>query len=83
MSLYEDYQPCRNCGCLTDSGVCSAACADELDAAAAERQAAAWAALGLCTNCGEQPCATCGRCHDCDNLEDHLGDSAQHEGGKQ
>lgn len=31
MSSSEDYRPCRNCGTLTDSGVCSAECAHDLD----------------------------------------------------
>ncbi len=31
MSLPEDYKPCRHCGQLTDSGVCSSECADALD----------------------------------------------------
>lgn len=29
----EEYRPCRNCGSLTDSGVCSDRCASDLDAA--------------------------------------------------
>jgi hypothetical protein len=31
MSLAEDYRPCRNCGTLTDSGVCSYECVRELE----------------------------------------------------
>jgi hypothetical protein len=70
MSMDEDYRPCRACGALTDSIVCSEDCADELrrardDAKHAEREAA-----GLCPYCGEIPCPTCQHCHDCDDCTD-------------
>jgi hypothetical protein len=32
MSDYDDSRPCRACGTLTDSGVCSDRCARDLDA---------------------------------------------------
>jgi hypothetical protein len=32
MSMCDEYRPCRHCGELTDTGCCSDACADALDA---------------------------------------------------
>ena len=48
MSLPDDYGPCRCCGSLTDSGVCSAACADQLDAELRQRS---WPECEGCDAC--------------------------------
>ncbi len=73
MSMDEDYRPCRACGTLTDSVVCSQQCADDLDEIDRHAIEHERAAAGLCTNCGERPCSTCGRCHDCEDLDEHEG----------
>jgi hypothetical protein len=64
--MREDYQPCRACGSLTDSGVCSAYCADQLEF---EKQAQR-EEDGECTNCGVKLCDSCQQCHDCSDLGD-------------
>ena len=68
MSTAEDYRPCRACGSLTDSLVCSQQCADDLDEQARQKIEHERAAAGQCTNCGEPICSDCGGCHDCADL---------------
>ncbi len=65
MSLPEDYKPCRHCGQLTDSGVCSSECARALDVAKGHK----------CWMCDE-PCgcdemnADCEACALCQSVSD-------------
>jgi hypothetical protein len=66
MSLAGDYRPCLNCGAMTDSGVCSQACVDDLDRERDERQRAAWIDAGRCEHCGGDLCPVHHTCLDCD-----------------